>query len=248
VIVQKKRPFVFDPPLWGLVLLIPLLGIAGSAGVWQLGRAEEKKQLFQFFDDNRETTALTSLVTATQVAEQRYRFVRLTGRYDPEHQILLDNMMYQGKAGYQVLTPFRINKNAVLVNRGWVPGSPDRTVLPTITVDSEQRQILARIDLLPRPGWKLRASAVDTATPWPRRLLFPTAEELTSQIGYHVQNYQLLLDPEGTDGYQRDWRPGVMGPERHVGYAVQWFAIAVALIVIYIAVNLKRYEEANDDG
>jgi surfeit locus 1 family protein len=247
VIVSGKGSLEFHPPKWALAVLIPLLGLAIAAGIWQLDRAKEKSRLFRSFDNGTGTGILTELIPVAQINELRYRVVRLSGYYDSDHQILLDSMMHQGQVGYQVLTPFRSNAKTAMVNRGWILASPDREILPTITVDDEPRQILARLDRLPRPGLELGSSDNSSEMAWPRRLLFPKAKQLSEQIGYEIQDYQLLLDSEAADGYQRNWRPAVLPPERHVGYAVQWFAIAAALIVIYAVVNLKRAKEPTDN-
>jgi cytochrome oxidase assembly protein ShyY1 len=60
------------------------------------------------------------------------------------------------------------------------------------------------------------------------------------QLGIALYDYQLLLDEADADGFVRRWRPALMAPERHVGYAVQWFAFAVVIGIIYFIVNMQR--------
>jgi cytochrome oxidase assembly protein ShyY1 len=31
-----------------------------------------------------------------------------------------------------------------------------------------------------------------------------------------------------------------IGPEKHLGYAVQWFGLATALLMIYVGINARR--------
>jgi surfeit locus 1 family protein len=205
-----------------------------------MSRAEDKRLLFAAFDQHRGTNALFGPVDDAAAPELRFQHMELAGNYDSEHQVLIDNMVYAGQAGYQVLTPLRTGRTAVLVNRGWVAANPDRRRLPDLPISAKQRRVSGRLDLLPRPGLKLAAPAGGRDDPWPRRLLFPSAGEIEQELGYAVQNYQLLLDPDSADGFVRDWRPAVVGAERHVGYALQWFSFAVALSIIYVAVNLKR--------
>jgi surfeit locus 1 family protein len=176
-------------------------------------------------------------------AAVRYRNLRLPGRYDPAHQFLLDNISYQGRPGYQVLTPFETAGGTVLVNRGWLPASGDRRVLPDIAVAGETREVTGRIEWLPRPGIPLAAAAPPPDAPWPRRLLFPTSAEAGAQLGVALRNYQLLLDPGDPDGYVRDWRPGGMGSDRHLAYAVQWFGLALTVIVIYLVLVLRNRKQ-----
>jgi cytochrome oxidase assembly protein ShyY1 len=90
------------------------------AGFWQLGRAEEKQALFAAFERSAEGLTRYDPVTDNETEQYLYQRFKLTGRYEPERQILLDNMMYDGRPGYHVLTPLRIGATAVLVNRGWL--------------------------------------------------------------------------------------------------------------------------------
>jgi surfeit locus 1 family protein len=57
----------------------------------------------------------------------------------------------------------------------------------------------------------------------------------------------VYLDADEPDGFLRDWRPQLLSPEKHLGYAMQWFAMALALVVIYVVVNLRRPEEGKHD-
>jgi surfeit locus 1 family protein len=66
-------------------------------------------------------------------------------------------------------------------------------------------------------------------------------------LGYPVADTVILMNESESDGYLRAWRPQLLSPDKHLGYAAQWFAIALALIVIYVVVNLRRPEEESDD-
>ena len=122
-------------------------------------------------------------------------------------------------------------------------GSRRRSVtlaLPDLTVSATSQDIVALVDELPRPGLRLAPTPAEAGAPWPRVLLFPTAEQVAEHLGYPVAGYQLLLDPREADGFLREWRPAVSAPDMHLGYAVQWFAFAGAATVIYVLLNLKK--------
>jgi surfeit locus 1 family protein len=231
-------------PWWAVLLAAGGVAVGGTAGLWQLGRADEKRDLEARFAAGGAAGALQQLVASEAAAQFRYRTVRLTGRYDPDHQLLLDNISYERQPGYQVLTPFATDGGTVLVNRGWVPASGDRRILPDITVDGGTREIVGRIEWLPRPGIELAATNPPRDAPWPRRLLFPTSGQASAQLGVALRDYQLLLDPSARDGYVRDWRPGGMGPDRHMGYAVQWFGLALTVVVIYFVLVARNAKQA----
>ncbi len=233
-------------PWWAVLLTLAGVGIGTTAGLWQLDRAGEKRELQARFAAGSSTTALHQLVSDGESTGLRYAQLRLTGHYDPDHQVLLDNLSYRGLPGYQVLTPLTTPVGTVLVNRGWVSANGDRTILPDIRVGNLAREVIGRIERLPRPGIQLAAAPMPADAAWPRRLLFPTSAEVSTQSGIALRDYQLLLDPGAADGFVRDWHPGgSMSPERHVAYAVQWFGLALTVVAIYVVLVLRNRKQAS---
>src|SRR5688572_24899711 len=88
--------------LSALLLAFFFLAFVGL-GRWQLQRMHEKEALFAEFESGELITLPLSRVAPQHV--QRYQHVIASGRYDSEHQVLLDNMTYEGHVGYRVLTP-----------------------------------------------------------------------------------------------------------------------------------------------
>jgi surfeit locus 1 family protein len=233
---------VFAPPAWGLVLTGLALAAFVSLGNWQLGRAQEKQALADSFAaGSRDTVDATGLGFADL---PRYQQVRLRGSYDAARQILLDNMPSStGRPGYRVLTPLERadGRGWVLVDRGWVPLGPTRAELPDVAVAGGEREVTGVLDGLPVPGLRVGPATVPGASGWPRVMLFPTEADVESALATDVETRIVLLDPAAPDGFERAWRPSLgFGPERHLGYAIQWFAFAVVAIVMLIALNLRR--------
>jgi len=241
----SNRAARLKAPWWAVLLTLAGAGIGTSAGLWQLDRAGEKRDLQVRFAAGGTGAEIRQLVSDADATGLRYGQLQLTGHYDPEHQVLLDNLSYQGRPGYQVLTPLTTPAGTVLVNRGWVPANGDRTILPDIRVGTPAREVLGRIERLPRPGIQLAASAMPADAAWPRRLLFPTSAEVSAQSGIALRDYQLLLDPGAADGYVRDWQPGGLGPERHLAYAVQWFGLALTVVVICVVLVFRNGKQAS---
>jgi surfeit locus 1 family protein len=179
----------------------------------------------------------------------RYQHVTAKGQYEPARQILLDNMPSStGQPGYRVLTPLRRGATGriLLVDRGWVPLGATRQQLPVVAVEAGPRTVAGRLDGLPVPGVRIGGAQAPGETGWPRVLNFPTQADVETALGQPVESRILLLDASSPDGYQRSWRPSVgFPPERHLGYAIQWFALAVTLIVIFVALSL---ENATEEG
>jgi surfeit locus 1 family protein len=81
----------------------------------------------------------------------------------------------------------------------------------------------------------------DAAAAWPRVLSFPRYEEVLRALDRPLQRRIVLLDAAQPDGYERVWQAHFgFGPERHIGYAAQWFFMAVAVVVIYLMMSFKR--------
>jgi len=234
--------------VFATLLLALLLGIFISAGTWQLRRADEKSALENAFSAGTAATTTGLPIDDLQAAEYRYRRFELYGHYLPEKQILLDNIVQDGRVGYQVLTPFRTGSQTILVNRGWVPADLDRTVLPAVPVAAGDREISARLNFLPRAGIKI-ASAESMDHGWPQRMLYPSRDELSAALDLAVPDYQLWLDADQPDGYEREWKAVAVGPARHYGYAIQWFAFAALAILFYVLLTVRwkrRQDEAPD--
>jgi surfeit locus 1 family protein len=227
----------FAPSLGFSLLALAGFALFVSLGRWQLDRAEEKRALLGSFERGGER--VQELPTGLAPVE-RYQHLRARGRYDPSRQFLLDNMTWDGQAGFRVLTPLLLEDGRVLlVDRGFVPGHGDRSRLPDIAVQDSPRQVAGRADTLPRPGIELEAPP---AAGWPRIVSFPRIEEIGAVLGQAVYPQVLLLDADQPDGFVRQWAPVAMGPDRHVGYAVQWFGFAAVNCILWVLLSFKNEE------
>jgi surfeit locus 1 family protein len=156
---------------------------------------------------------------------------------------LIDNMVNAERAGYFVITPFALQGGGwVLVNRGWIPLGRSRADRPAIPVAADPRHIRGRADNLPSPGIRMGVPAALTP-PYPVVASFPTQADiaqLLQETRWTAAADSILLDPADADGYVRNWAPPGFPPLRHVGYAVQWFGLALTLAVIYVVTNFRR--------
>lgn len=206
-------------------LLAALAAICISLGFWQLGRADESRALAaRIARASAEPTI--PLRTSSRADETlRYRPVEIAGRYVPERQILIDNIVHDGVAGYEVLTPFAPLDGGpwLVVNRGWVRADPDRRVLPDVPVDRERRVVTGILDALPVPGLRLGDAAAGEHRAPLIVLSFPTIGDLEAVLGRMLFGYQLLLADGEPDGYVRKLPAPALEPERHLAYAVQWW-------------------------
>ena len=233
----------FEPRLFTTLLAIGLIAMLVSLGRWQLHRAAEKRVLFDSFAAAGAAARPIDLQTP-QVP--RYSYVGAVGSYDATRQILIDNMVEGTRAGYFVITPFALQGGGwVLVNRGWVPLGQTRADRPAIPVGENLRSIRGRTDNLPSPGIRMGVPA-PLAPPYPVVAAYPTradAAQLLKESNWTSAADLILLDAGEPDGYVRNWAPPGFPPMRHVGYAVQWFGLALALAVIYVVTNFRRTQD-----
>ena len=227
----------FAPRAVPTALAVGAVALFAALGNWQLGRAAEKRGLAADFAAGGPPIEWQQLPPDAP----RYQRVRLRGHYDPAHQFLLDNMSHESVAGVHVLTPLLLDDgSAVLVNRGWAPYGPTRQDLPAVEVGSEKRTIVGRLDELPRPGIWLKAPP---AAGWPRVVQYPKMPELAAALGRELAPRQVLLDPGVPDGYVREWTVTGTTVDRHIGYAVQWFAFAAVAAALWVVLSFRKTGE-----
>lgn len=237
----------FRPGLWPSLTTIVVMILLLSLGFWQLDRAAQKRALLDAYGARPDDEPVLLNADFVPNPDWRYRRALVEGQYLADKQFLLDNRVYQGRVGYQVLTPVRLRdgQHAVLVNRGWVPQGATRADLPALPVDQHGAVRVKGLIDLPAADVFVLGEGEDRDPGWPKVLQRVRTELHAQQLGLQLLPLVLLLEADEPDGFVRDWKPVVVGPERHVGYAVQWFSLGAALFIIYIGVNLKRSKALN---
>jgi surfeit locus 1 family protein len=209
-------PFVIG---WVLVAQFAALG------AWQISRGLEKRAGQQMFEDE------TGFSTWHHGMEVRpYQRLKVTGRYDDAHQVLLENIIVNSRYGYYVITPLvgMGDEPVLLVNRGWIEKGADAVDTALLAVPTGRVTVRGRAGSLPRAGMKMGESFT-TGQDWPRTAVYPSPEDVAAQLGREVQPFVLLMDHGEEHGFYRHWVPTEFGPGKHFGYALQWFAMGVVL-------------------
>lgn len=211
-------------------------------GIWQLDRAEEKAALAAAFDNPANMARVSE-----GLAPETYQAIGAKGSYLAGRQVLIDNVVRNGRVGYYVITPFEFSTDAplLLVNRGWVIKDPSQSTLPDLSVDTTTLNISGKAGRLPRVGIRPGEAFADRIS-WPRIGVWPTSLEIAAEVGRDVLPYVLLLDPQQAPGFERQWKPPDTGTSTHYGYAFQWFAMA-ATVAGLMAWHFRR-RRGNDDN
>lgn len=232
--------------MFSVVLTVIGIALFVRLGFWQLDRAEQKQALLAQYAVGQRSQVEITPQNADSLS--RYQRVRVSGHFDAAHQILLDNMpSHTGRPGYRVLTPLQSSAGWLLVDRGWLPLGATRAILPDVSIGEAERNLTGTMDALPRAGLQLAGPPVDSNAAWPRVLSFPLQSALERQLGHKLIPGVLLLDASQPDGYERVWEAHLgFKPERHIGYAVQWFALAGAAVIIFLVMGF-RTRKATDE-
>lgn len=224
---------------WRLTLLaLALLPVLLALGNWQLGRADEKARL-QAAHDRQAMQAPVPLAT---VADDSADFTPLqaSGRFDNERLFLLDNRVHGGTYGVEVIAPLVTAEGAVvLVNRGWIAADPGRRSLPAVA--PVQGTVTVTGHLYREPAGK-RWVANMSDQQWPQLIQYPDPAELGERLGQPVRPFVLRLDAESPGALTVDWPVVNMAPATHVGYAVQWFSLAAALVMAWLLASTNLWE------
>lgn len=238
------RRYCFKPTLLPTVVALILFPMLLGLGFWQLHRAEEKRQLLATYQASTRQPAQPLVNVLPKAAELNYLPVEVAGIFANEKQLLLDTKYYQHRLGYQVVTPVQIadSHKAILVNRGWIPRGETRRSVPEIAPVAGTQTIKGYL-VKPATNPLIFSSIIEKLSPSVWRIQQIDFDQLSQQLGLDLYPYVVLLASDQSFGFERDWKPVTINPERHVGYAVQWFGLAVVLVITYIAVNLKRKEK-----
>jgi len=229
------------------VATIAAVALFVAAGHWQGRRMEQKEALRVQLDTASVQTPIpmSSLATDADWTALRYRPVAATGEYDARRQMLVDNRVHEGRAGYHVVTPLVLDDGrTVLVNRGWAPqgasrGSPPVAVPPAGTVT-----VIGRI-ATPVGGFFELASASPTGNVWQN--LDPARFSAATGIKVLPMLIEATRSPVPDDGLVRDWPAPDFGVEKHRVYMVQWYAFAAVAIVMWAVVHLRHRVLRADD-
>lgn len=216
-------------PAWlPLVAGMAFVALFSGLGLWQLSRGEDKR-----IDRAAFETAGRYMPYSDGVVVEPYQPLKVDGRYDSGRLLLLDHIVVDGRLGYYVIQPFRpkYDDTLLLVNRGWILKQPPEAVATAVAVGESTVTLTGRAGRLPRAAYRMGQSIPATAG-WPRVGVYPTLDEVADALGEPLAPFVLLLDPDGGTVLARDWSPAGFGPERHYGYALQWFAMAFVLTAL----------------
>lgn len=207
-------------------------------GFWQLDRLQERRERNARLLAARAAPVVDLTGGVTDTTALAYRRVRITGRYDSAHDLILRGQVYREVPGVHVVTPLRPveGDTAFLVNRGFVP-APDAA---TANTDSLRESGLVEVAGIARPLTAApdsgRPLAIDGRATW-RRL---DLDALRARLPYPIAPIVIAQTPDSAlPRFPRRLEPAALDDGPHLSYAIQWFAFATIALVVGGVVVVK---------
>jgi surfeit locus 1 family protein len=213
-------------------------------GVWQLSRAHAKLANEALVTERGKMPALAAGELARDAAgaqAQWQRHIALTGEWDAAHTVYLMNRTMDERSGFYVMTPLRLpDGGAVVVQRGWIArDDADPMKAPPVSTPAGAVSLYGHvapwpshwIDIGHGPGGPVRQN-IELAA-------------LATESGLALRPETVVEDAtpaNAHDGLRRDWPSSVAGVSvtTNYGYAVQWFAMSVAFLGLYVWLQFIR--------
>lgn len=207
-------------------------------GLWQLKRGDEKKQM-QESQHRLMLQAPIDFPLGSAESPIQYQPVHVEGRF-LNVNLLLDNQHYQHQFGYNVISPFMLaNGQVVLIDRGWIPAGASREELPEITIPLGQLELEGSVYYPSQKSWSL-GTFFDKKQANNVVIELIDARIISQFLHKSVYPFIIRMRAEEPNGFIREWQVVSMPPERHKAYAVQWFAMALVIVILFIVLNIKK--------
>ena len=214
-----------------------------NLGFWQLNRADEKARVN---DDRLLKMAsgplpFSEVVSVTDAQAVSGLPVVVQGQYDDASLFLLDNRIVDGVVGFEVLVPFVFEgaQLSILVNRGFVPMGRTRSDVPVVPA-------LQPVDELSGTIYVRESGIPLQAVPFVQNqdlyvIQSPDIAGVELIIGHDLYEHVIRLDNNDPNALPRHWPLSNMTPEKHVGYAIQWFVMSAVLASLFLYFTFSNH-------
>lgn len=206
-------------------------------GTWQLNRGYEKTQL----EARLTKQTLLKFNEVNWARSEDYSSFAVTANVLPEPMLLLDNKTFEGRPGYEVFVFASADASLLLVSLGWVAGTERRDELPRITLPTRLNQVV--VQQRPFPKNPIFDSDTNSQHSSNENVWIVQSLDngwLKNQFAVEVLSAVQMQESAIFGVGPNIWQPSVMSSTRHYGYALQWFLMAGALLVMYLYAGFKN--------
>ena len=244
-----KRPAAMLATGWIAAVLLIAAGCA--LGSWQLRRMHQKESMLaEVASVIANRTARPLGVAADATRSRGYDWAVGEGRFLTQAAWLLDNQQREGRPGVRVFRLFQPEGGMpLLVEMGWLPVGAGRE-MPVVGAAPEGRMVIRGL-LLPPPSRGLMSGAESATADGQHLVIGLDAARIAARAGLPAIAPRVLrLEPRRQAGDagvmlvpgERDLEilPNTITPDRHLGYAVQWFGLALATLAIALLLTFRK--------
>ena len=229
----------FRPGLAASLLALLALVILVSLGTWQVRRLAWKTALIDTIASRTVEPAMPLEEALRDPSANDFRHVTAAGSYRHDLAFAMGSVAERGEVGARLVTPLMLpDGQAVLVERGWLP----QRMLPPATPDSIEPGGELVLDGVARwHGEDGQGLFTPDNCPDRRRWYWYDLAGLRAALGIEPAPVVLVLSRSDTGGELPLPLPVRADlPNNHLGYAITWYGLAMALAAVYVAFGLKR--------
>lgn len=241
----------FAPGLASTLMVLSVVPILLFLGSWQWQRFQYKTVHTKNQEIRKYSLTLQEaniLQKESDLQDLQGRYLQTEGQFLNQYALFVDNQRFKGQPGYKVLTPLLVvagtpSPTYVLVDRGWIPLGQSRAILPTLPPITGRVHIEGRL-YQPVQGFKL---PMKQANPQSHseggdlrlRILDIDLKTLAQALGHELYPMILRLEPGDKLGFEilPFATQAGMPPIKHLGYAWQWFMMALTVLIYYCVIN-----------
>ncbi len=228
----------FKPGKSITIFFIFFASVFFALGLWQIERGQAKANIILEFENNLKKDA-----SVFSEDSKKWDKVFINGTWDNSRQMLVDNVINRGVAGYKVLTPFKISNSdtLILVDRGWIPREASRQTLPNIDINNIKEKVFGTLEN-PELGFVL--SDILVSGDWPKVSQTKNLNVISKEYNDPLAQFILVADPILKNSLEYlKIIPTNMMPSKHYGYSAQWFTMFLVLCFMYIWLGYKKNEK-----
>jgi surfeit locus 1 family protein len=229
-------------PLIPTLMTLPAVLLMLGLGTWQLERLAWKTALIA---DRVERTTAPPIPLPSTIGDDEYRQVRVAGEFLHEKEMHLVAHSQRGNVGFQVITPLRLEGGGhLLVSRGWVPQDRRDPVRRAAGQVAGRVELEAVLRAAGRHGW-LTPDNNPERNVW-FTIDVPAMARYAGLDPAAVRPFYVDAGPApNPGGYPLGGQTRVNLPNDHLQYAITWYSLGIAFMVIYLVyVRRQRRDEA----
>lgn len=237
----RLSDYKFRPSWLGFLVLIVCVPVFIKLGLWQYNKARLKQEVQASYNASLDYDALTLPAKLENLDAWKYKKIKISGHYETEYQILLDNQVEDSRAGFHVITPLKIESRSdyVLVNRGWIAGNTMHTDIPAITTPEGKVEIVGLVWVPSKKIFTLESA--EEKSQWNKVWQHMDLQRYQKSVAINVLPIVIKLDANSSaGGFVRNWQLPAEKIATNMGYAYQWFGFAVASILIFLYTSISK--------